>query len=65
MELEALKAAAVQYLGIEREGVDCERCQISSIVQGDGTIDIAVVVLPPKELPKILPCSLNKRQTDN
>ena len=57
MELDALKSAAVQYLGIEYPGVDMERCKISSIEGGDEFIDIALVILPPKELPKILPCN--------
>jgi hypothetical protein len=56
MELDALKSAIVQYLGIEYPGVDMERCKISSIKGGDEFIDIALVILPPKELPKILPC---------
>lgn len=60
VELDALKSAAVQYLGVENEGVDSERCRISSIEQGDGFIDIAFVILPPKEFPKILPCKLNE-----
>ncbi len=62
MELDALKAAVAQYLGVEREGVDIERCKISSVEQGDEFIDIALVILPPKELPKILPCSLSDRK---
>ena len=62
MELDALKAAVAQYLGIEREGVDVDRCKISSVDHGDEFIDIALVILPPKELPKILPCSLSERQ---
>ena len=62
MELDALKSALVQYLGIEYPGVDAKRCQISSLEHGDEFIDIALVILPPKELPKILPCSLNDRQ---
>ena len=62
MELDALKAAIVQYLGIEHEGVDSGRCKISSVEHGGEFIDIAVVILPPKELPKILPCSLSDRK---
>ena len=62
MELDALKAAVAQYLGIEREGVDLERCKVSCVEQGDEFIDIALVILPPKELPKILPCSLSDRK---
>ena len=62
MELDALKSAAAQYLGVECQGVDVERSIISSIEYGDEFIDIALVILPPKELPKILPCSLNERK---
>jgi len=62
MELDALKAAVAQYLGIEYPDVDVGRCKISSVEQGDEFIDIALVILPPKELPKILPCSLKDRQ---
>ena len=62
MELDALKSAIVQYLGIEYQGIDAERCKISSIEYGDEFIDIALVILPPKELPKILPCSLSDRK---
>jgi len=61
MELDALKAAIAQYLGIEYQGVDVDRCKITSVEQGDEFIDIALVILPPKELPKILPCSLKDR----
>jgi hypothetical protein len=49
-------------LGIEYQGVDAKRCQVSSIVHGDEFIDIALVILPPKELPKILPCPLKAHQ---
>ena len=63
MELDALKSAVAQYLGVEHQGVDVERCKISSVEQGEEFIDIALVILPPKELPKILPCSLSDRKT--
>jgi len=62
MELDALKSAVAQYLGVECQGVDLERSIISSIEYGDEFIDIALVILPPKELPKILPCSLSERK---
>jgi NifU-like protein involved in Fe-S cluster formation len=61
LELDALKSAIVQYEGIEHEGVDSGRCKISSVESDGEFIDIAMVILPPKELPKILPCSLNKK----
>jgi hypothetical protein len=62
MELDALRSAVAQYLGIEYQGIDNERCKISSVEYGDEYIDIALVILPPKELPKILPCSLSSRK---
>ena len=62
MELDALKAGIAQYLGIDHPSVDADRCQISSIEYNDEYIDIAEVILPPQQLPKILPCSLKDRQ---
>ena len=59
MGLDALKAAIAQYLGVEYQGVDVDRCKILSVEQGDEFIDIAAVILPPKDFPNILPCSLS------
>lgn len=61
LELDALKAGIAQYLGIEHPSVDSERCKITSIEHTGEFIEIAEVILPPKELPKILPCSLKDR----
>ena len=61
LELDALKAGIAQYLGIEHPSVDSNRCRITSIEHGPEGIEIAEVILPPKELPKILPCSLKDR----
>ena len=58
LEWDALRAAIAQYLGIDDKTIDKGRCQITSIDFNDEGIEIAEVVLPPKELPKILPCSL-------
>ena len=58
LEWEALRAGIVQYLGMEREDIDKERCRITSIEYDETGIEIAEVILPPRELPKILPCSL-------
>ncbi len=58
LEFDALRAAIVQYLGQTREGIDFERCQITSITENETGIEIAEIVLPPKEMPKILPCNL-------
>lgn len=57
LELEALKAGIAQYLGINHPGADSDRCRVTSIEHTDKYIEVAQVILPPKELPKILPCS--------
>ena len=59
VELDALKSAVAQYLGVEYPGFDAQRCKVSSIEHTDEHTDIAIVILPPKELPRILPCSLS------
>ena len=61
LEWDALRAGIVQYLGIDHTDVDKERCQITSIEFDETGIAISEVVLPPKELPKILPCSLGDK----
>ena len=61
LELDALKAGIAQYLGISHPSVDPDRCRITSIEHTGEYIEIAQVILPPKELPKILPCSLKDR----
>lgn len=58
LEWEALRAALAQYLGRDIEGIDSERCQITSVNQSEHGIEIAEIVLPPKDLPKIIACGL-------
>ena len=61
LEFDALKAGLAQYLGVDHPSVDRERCRITSIEHTPEFVEIAEVILPPKELPKILPCSLKDR----
>ncbi len=61
LEWEALRAGIAQYLGLDHPSIDAERCRITSIEYTDEFIEIAQVILPPKELPKILPCSLGDK----
>ncbi len=63
MEWDALRAAAGQYLGVENENIDINRCRITSIDHTEEGTDVALVILPPKELPKILPCGLAKNKS--
>jgi len=58
LEWDALRSAIAQYLGVDTEGIDKERCRITSIEHDEEGIEIAQVILPPSEMPKILPCSL-------
>ena len=58
LEWDALRSAIAQYLGIEDEHIDKNRCFITSVEHTEEGVEVAQVILPPKELPKILPCSL-------
>ena len=60
MEWDALRCAVGLYLGVEIDEIDTARCRISSIEQTENETEVALVILPPKELPKILPCNLSK-----
>ena len=63
LERDSLRSAIAQYLGLEDKEMDKERCQISAISYDELGIEVAMTILPPKELPKILPCSLADRQS--
>ena len=58
LEWDALRATIAQYLGVDDDEIDKDRCQITSIEHDENGQEIALVILPPKELPKILPCGL-------
>jgi len=58
LEWDVLRAGIALYLGIEDDRIDTNRCHMTSIEQNELGTEIAEVVLPPKELPKILPCNL-------
>jgi len=60
LEWDALRAGIAQYLGIDHESIDKDRCRITSIEYTGKEIEISEVILPPKEMPKIISC----RQAD-
>ena len=64
LEWDVLRSAVAQYLGVFNEEIDAERCLISSIGHSAQGIEVVLVVLPPKELPKILPCSLGQERKE-
>jgi len=57
LELDALKAGIGQYLGIDHPAIDIDRCRITSIEHNEDFTEIALVILPPKEMPKIVSCA--------
>ena len=57
LEWDALRSGVAQYLGLDDKELDKERCQISAISYDEKGIEVAMTILPPKEMPKILPCS--------
>ena len=58
LEWDALRATLAEYLGAEIPDVDHDRCRITSVSTTIEGTEVALVVLPPKEMPKILPCNL-------
>lgn len=62
LEWDTLRSAIAQYLGDDTVEYDKERCQITSIEHTEESIEVAMVILPPKSLPKILPCSLGDKK---
>ena len=56
LEWDALRSAIAQYTDTDIADIDKQRCQITSIAYDNEGIEIAEVILPPAELPKIIPC---------
>lgn len=65
LEWDVLRAGVAQYLGVEHESIDPDRCTITAIEYTEEGIEIAEIVLPPKEMPKILPCNLAEQNNNN
>jgi hypothetical protein len=62
LEWDGLRSAIIQYLGdVKRDDIDQDRCRITSIEYTEEGVDVGLVILPPKELPKILPCSISDK----
>ena len=64
LEWDALRSAAAQYLGVPDKDLDVDRCRITSVDYTDDGTEIAEVILPPKALPAILPCSLGQANSN-
>lgn len=58
LEWDALRSAIAHYLGIEDKDIDNDRCRISAISHDEDSIKVAMTILPPEGMPKILPCRL-------
>lgn len=65
LEWDVLRAGIALYLGLEDPHIDSDRCVITSISVDESGTEVAEVVRPPKELPKILPCNLADQQSLN
>jgi hypothetical protein len=64
LEWDALRCAVAQYLGHVNDPIDQERCHICSINHHDEGVEVDMIILPPKEMPNILPCSSSDHQTE-
>lgn len=60
MEWDAMGTALAQYLGLGNH-IDRDRYQIASIIRDDDGIQINQAILPPEEMPKIIPCCAKTR----
>lgn len=63
LEWDVLRSAIVQYLGIEDDTIDMNRCKISSVDVTDQGIEISEIVLPPAQMPKITACGVKNNST--
>lgn len=56
LEWDALRSTIAQYLGMEDIDVDMERSQIIAIEHSEEGVEVALVIFPPQEMPKIISC---------
>jgi hypothetical protein len=61
LELDALKAGILRYLGRDGQSPDHERYLVSAIECHDEFIDISIVILPPKDMPAVKSCCSMKK----
>ena len=62
LEWDALRCAVAQYLGVDDPAIDKDRCRIASIAHDEQEgVEIVQVILPPRDMPKILPCDHSDR----
>jgi hypothetical protein len=61
LEWDALRSAIVQYQGELNEDVDEDRCRITFVEHNEDGTEIGLVILPPKEFPKIIACGIADR----
>lgn len=62
LEWDVLRNAIAHYLGLENDSFDYDRCLISAIEYHQDGIEINEIILPPKELPPVMPCKLADTQ---
>ena len=64
-EWELLRISIINFLGQDyEENMDEDRCQIISIERIEEGTEIALLVLPPKEFPKIISCGIKQQQEE-
>jgi len=55
LEWDALRASLAAFFGIEKNNVDSERCLITSVQHDEDGITISEIILPPQDLPALVP----------
>jgi NifU-like protein involved in Fe-S cluster formation len=55
LKWDALKCALAQYIGLEDDDIEKDRCQIISVDDNDKMTQITGIILPPQEI-SIKPC---------
>lgn len=60
LEWDAVRSGLSHYVG--GGDADSERCQVASVDYDEDRVVIRLIIKPPKEMPKILPCSIADRK---
>ena len=60
LEWDALRAALAAFFGIQKDDIDSARCMITSVQHDADGITISEIILPPKDLPELVPCPMKQ-----
>ena len=58
LEWDALRSSLSTFFGVQKDNIDSARCVITSVKHDEDGITISEIILPPQDLPGLVPCHM-------